>query len=101
MRDCPLLRQLCLTISECPLKSCSAITVSCSVKCTLGGFGSLPHCIFSATTFSVSFSLSNSEQAVREHIFLKTHYYQRKDYTTRWDREMSMKIHHIICQVML
>lgn len=101
MKGYPLLRQLCLTLSVCPLKSCLTITVGCSVICTLGGFGSLPFCIFSGTVFSLSFSLWISEQAIREQILLKTYYYQRKDYTARWDREMSMKTLYNICLVML
>lgn len=98
MKCYPLLRQLCLTLSVCPLKACFSLTVGHSVVCTLGGIGSLPHNIFSATFFSLSFSLSNSEEPVREQ---KTHYYQRKDYAARWEREMSMKTLHSICLVML
>lgn len=101
MKGYPLLRQLCLTLSVCPLKSCFTVTVGCSVICTLGEFGSLPLCIFSGTVFSLSFSLSISEQPIWEQILLKTYYYQIKDYTARWDREMSMKTFCNICLVML
>lgn len=103
MKAYTLLRQLCLilSVSSCPLKSCFTLTVGHSLLCTLGGIGSLPHCVFSATIFSLCFSLSNSEEPVRDQILLKTHYYQRKDYTARWDREISMKTLHSICLVML
>lgn len=39
MKGYPLLRQLCLTLSVCPLKSCFTVTVGCSVICTLGELG--------------------------------------------------------------